>query len=219
MKHLLTDVNPETRDCVCSVCGPSSARKASGGKWICVTKQRQDAAKVVSKRGGVPGSRSHYHRISDADESSRTGNCSQCGPVDLYRDNQKWWRCGNKQRERMDTYLESNRESKTRWVESNPEKASVSRRRYKAKRKGWEAFDMSDEDRDQSLLYRKIIANDSCFYCGNDDPWTAFHVDHYVPLARGGTDHWWNLVQACDSCNMSKKDKDPVKFLQEVGKS
>ena len=39
-----------------------------------------------------------------------------------------------------------------------------------------------------------------CAYCGAD--WE--HVDHVVPLARGGAHALANLVPACAPCNLSK---------------
>jgi hypothetical protein len=55
-------------------------------------------------------------------------------------------------------------------------------------------------DRALSADYRRAIAGDPCTYCGA----TASQVDHIFPVAKGGTDHWWNLTRACESCNKSK---------------
>lgn len=43
-----------------------------------------------------------------------------------------------------------------------------------------------------------------CFYCGRitDQPC----ADHYIPSVAGGPHIQWNLVTACDSCNMIKGD-------------
>lgn len=43
-----------------------------------------------------------------------------------------------------------------------------------------------------------------CTYCGATD--TRFHVDHIVPVSRGGTNHIDNLCVACYECNSSKAD-------------
>lgn len=43
------------------------------------------------------------------------------------------------------------------------------------------------------------------------------HVDHYVSLARGGTNDPSNLRLLCRKCNMSKHAKDPIKFGLENG--
>ena len=47
-----------------------------------------------------------------------------------------------------------------------------------------------------------------CWYCLTklDD---SYHVDHRIPLARGGSNYPGNLVVACGYCNRSKSDKFP----------
>ncbi|WP_199826756.1 HNH endonuclease [Streptomyces sp. NRRL F-4707] len=55
-------------------------------------------------------------------------------------------------------------------------------------------------DRALSADYRRAIAADACAYCGGP----SSQVDHYFPIAKGGTDHWWNLLRACEPCNKSK---------------
>src|SRR5260221_199932 len=45
-----------------------------------------------------------------------------------------------------------------------------------------------------------------CYYClaivG-----TTYHVDHVIPVSRGGSNSPENIVIACPTCNMSKQDK------------
>jgi hypothetical protein len=46
-----------------------------------------------------------------------------------------------------------------------------------------------------------------CWYCGVTlTPWN-FHVDHFMPRSKGGEDDLENLVPACQSCNLEKKDR------------
>lgn len=45
-----------------------------------------------------------------------------------------------------------------------------------------------------------------CFYC---ETAPATTVDHFIPLARGGSHELSNLVGACRSCNSSKGSKLP----------
>lgn len=47
-----------------------------------------------------------------------------------------------------------------------------------------------------------------CYYCGVkvDD---AYHVDHVIPLSRGGSNGPENIVIACKNCNQSKGGKLP----------
>ena len=50
--------------------------------------------------------------------------------------------------------------------------------------------------------------NYRCGYCGVPEDWAGgeLEVDHFRPLARGGTDEFTNLVYACTSCNRFKSD-------------
>lgn len=45
----------------------------------------------------------------------------------------------------------------------------------------------------------------SCAYCG--DTAAVLHLDHVVPIARGGANGIGNLLPACSNCNFSKSDR------------
>lgn len=57
-----------------------------------------------------------------------------------------------------------------------------------------------------------------CYWCGISLKKAKVHVDHYEPLSKGGLHTLSNLVISCSSCNLSKKDKSPFKFAQNLGK-
>lgn len=44
----------------------------------------------------------------------------------------------------------------------------------------------------------------TCKYCGNSK---RLHVDHKIPLARGGSNSFENLITSCETCNCSKGSK------------
>lgn len=50
---------------------------------------------------------------------------------------------------------------------------------------------------------------DTCMYCGRP----AEHIDHIIPVTRGGSFHPENCVSACADCNCKKNDRTP----QEAG--
>ncbi len=52
-----------------------------------------------------------------------------------------------------------------------------------------------------------------CFYCC--EKIKKFHLDHFIPLARGGTNWPDNLVIACRPCNLSKGAKLPWEWMPE----
>jgi len=44
-----------------------------------------------------------------------------------------------------------------------------------------------------------------CQYCGHGAPKVVLHIDHIVPVARGGSNDIENLVTACEACNSGKR--------------
>lgn len=71
---------------------------------------------------------------------------------------------------------------------------------------------MTEQDRAESVEWRKVIKYDPCYYCGATDA-GAYEDDHYVSVANGGTDHWWNLVRSCQLCNRRKASMNGDEFL------
>ncbi len=57
----------------------------------------------------------------------------------------------------------------------------------------------------------------SCYWCDAKCA-DGYHIDHYVPLSRGGKHEVSNLVISCPTCNLRKHAKDPLDFAQEVGR-
>lgn len=98
-----------------------------------------------------------------------------------------------------DSHRDEINEASRQYRLSHPEvsEAHVARRRVRM-------YAGTDElDRALTSAYRKAIREDPCFYCG--DPGTEF--DHYFPLSKGGTDHWFNVVRSCRQCNRGPGSK------------
>lgn len=43
------------------------------------------------------------------------------------------------------------------------------------------------------------------------------HLDHIVPLSKGGKHEEFNVQFLCPKCNLKKHAKDPIQFMQEQG--
>lgn len=56
----------------------------------------------------------------------------------------------------------------------------------------------------------EVFKRDSflCQYCGAHPPSVVLHVDHIVPVAKGGTNDIDNLLTSCEPCNLGKGVRD-----------
>lgn len=117
--------------------------------------------------------------------------------------------------------LESERERARRYRKANPDKKREQNHRYYVTNK------TLHQERDLRRRARKADAETDghtmaelseswnerdfygCYWCGADLA-DGFHVDHVIPLSRGGPHTVHNLVPACPECNLSKGDKMPI---------
>lgn len=56
----------------------------------------------------------------------------------------------------------------------------------------------------------------SCFYCGVKISGKEIHIDHIIPVSRGGVHHPDNLCLACVPCNRSKYNKLIAEWRPEL---
>lgn len=71
-----------------------------------------------------------------------------------------------------------------------------------------------------SAFYRRVRAAKSirCHWCRKLVPKNLRHVDHIIPLSKGGLHAAGNLASSCRSCNCAKRARMPddfVKWLKE----
>jgi len=93
-----------------------------------------------------------------------------------------------------------------RYAEQNPEQTAERKRRYRARKLGALVHDVSD-----SVIWQLNPAGPGCCnYCLTPlelSERKSWHIDHVVPLSRGGLHELSNLVIACAPCNLSKGPK------------
>lgn len=193
-------VSNRGRTCAIEDCEAASRNRGWCTKHYARWRQHGDPTVVISRKVNQPCSvdgckrpyyavgMCHFHRrrtlagtAIDRPLQVQGGECAEAGCV---RHAQYRGLC-RLHRQRQD-YLDN----------PIPFKAKTARRRYQASR------GMDAADREHSTAYREAITGDSCTYC--DGRTEVMHVDHQFPLSKGGTDHWWNLAQACSTCNLTK---------------
>jgi 5-methylcytosine-specific restriction endonuclease McrA len=99
--------------------------------------------------------------------------------------------------------------SARRWTRGNPDK--VRDRRHRRRLREYEAAADS-----QKINWQEILAEGSyaCAYCGVSN--TELHMDHVLPLSRGGKHESGNIVPACKSCNSQKNTRTPDEWRAGV---
>ena len=68
----------------------------------------------------------------------------------------------------------------------------------------------------KDVAYQYKAQKGHCYYCARKVG-SEYHVDHVIPLSRGGSNSPENIVIACPECNTSKQDKLPHEW-QRGGK-
>ena len=84
------------------------------------------------------------------------------------------------------------------------------RQNYRAKKEG-NGGKYSKED--IALLYRN--QHGKCWWCGKPLG-KKYHVDHRIPVSKGGSSDPSNLCLACSFCNLSKSDKMPWEWSDRL---
>lgn len=125
------------------------------------------------------------------------------------------WREANRERvnEGARRYVAAHRDEinarNAEWRRLNPEKALAQVHARRARIEGAGGRYRLD---DVVVMYDQ--QGGCCFYC--DTPiGDEFHIDHFIPLSRGGSNWPENLVLACPTCNLRKHAQMPWEFMPE----
>lgn len=97
------------------------------------------------------------------------------------------------------------------WLQANPGK----RREYETRRRALKA--KVDGDHTTADVLRIGEAQKwRCHWCGQPTR-KRYHVDHIIPLSKGGGNGPSNLAITCVGCNQSKWASDPIVFARRLG--
>lgn len=104
-------------------------------------------------------------------------------------------------------------EKRARWREksrlrrlNNPEAERAKTHRYRARKRNAKGSYTA-----QDIHLIRENQRNKCWWCGKSLE-GGYHIDHRIPLARGGSNDPSNLVLTCAPCNLSKQDKLPSEW-------
>ncbi len=103
------------------------------------------------------------------------------------------------------------REIKRRWKAKNKHQAHIDKHARRAREAGCIGkYTAAD------LKRIRTMQKDKCAYCKTSLK-ASCHLDHIIPLARGGDNFPSNIQFLCGPCNMKKNAKDPIDFARSRG--
>lgn len=106
--------------------------------------------------------------------------------------------------------------SAKRWADANPDKAREHSRLNRRNRRA-RAKQSGGTHTEADLVAILGAQGGRCAYCKVSLNKVRKHVDHIMPLARGGSNGRENLQYLCQTCNQTKGARDPVAFAQSMG--
>lgn len=111
-------------------------------------------------------------------------------------------------------YREANRDAmseyRREWNKANPEIRKAQVQRYRARKANAE---QDGHTYDDMIKRWAQLGYDGCVYC---DAGKFEHIDHVIPLSRGGSHTLDNLAPACARCNRAKGSRTVEEFRNKV---
>lgn len=211
----------------CSVCGEC---KPADTEHFHAHKRHKDGLSTTCKPCAKSRAQSWYHENKERGKATRRAwhetnrETNSAYKSEWKRANRerlaaaaKEWHAQNREsiqvrRKRWyDANADHARQYSQEWAKANPERAKAAQQRYRARRlkaggthtaADLEAIRAAQTDKRGRLI---------CWRCGmpiDDRP----HLDHWIPLSKGGTDDPGNLHYMHARCNTSKSDKHPTQI-------
>lgn len=101
------------------------------------------------------------------------------------------------------------------WARANPEARAAIANQHKARRRAWESNNPGSVGIATSDWLKTLRRYEGrCAYCGGTDG--GIHMEHVVPVSRGGAHSIGNVLPACRPCNLSKGAKLLVEWRRAI---
>lgn len=169
-----------------------------------------DEYKIAMKaRRSEQNKKAHKKYSSKPDVSER---------IKLYRQNPVYKkRQALRYREKSDllnndpNFISRRRENYRKWYEANKDHAKAKWHSRRARVKGNGGAHTKEDIAD---IFN--MQSGKCAICKKSIK-RKKHIDHIVPISKGGTNDRKNIQLLCPTCNIRKKDSDPIEFMQSQG--
>ena len=187
----------------CATCGGTERYESDGKCKAC-----------VRARNGAYGKKHREARLEYL-RNWRISNLQKIRENDKLRAAQYRAQFPEKRKEITRKYIERNpekvAESKRAWKKANPESVRDAAATRRARVRG-------TGGRLPNGTVKRLLSSQKmkCAICRTNIK-DGYHVDHIIPLARGGEHKPENVQLLCKACNLSKHARDPIEFMQSRG--
>ena len=156
---------------------------------------------------------SDFHK----DKSKRDGLCSYCKECKKSKDKDHYRKNPEKKKASVKDYMKRTGEY-YRYKPYNPkyyssDKSKAKKRARDLKRRVRIKNNGNFEITSDVIKDILDVSNGRCNYCGQDCK-GSYHIDHIMPVSRGGGNNRENLCLSCPNCNWSKNDKTAEEFIE-----
>lgn len=154
--------------------------------------------------------REYLRKLRDADP---TLNAKTAELMREKRSNPEYARAERaRERARYAESPEKYREKSKRYAKENPERAATHARNRRSIKRCAEGY--HSESDVISILERQGYR---CAECKKSIK-AKYHVDHIIPLSKGGSNWPSNIQGLCATCNLQKNNLDPLEFAKRKGR-
>jgi hypothetical protein len=196
-------------------------------------RHKATAADWYIKNKELTKERSKAHRIKNIEHVKIIKKIYQTKNKERIRQHSFEWRAENKERLKIskaeyhaankheiskrgaiwrESHQEELRAASRKYRQSNPEKFRINNNNREAKKRG------NGGKLSPDIIFRLLkIQGTKCAICKVNVKKTGYHLDHIVPVSRGGKNSDANVQITCPKCNLKKRDSDPIAFMQSLG--
>lgn len=157
-----------------------------------------------------------------ADRYTKSGKCVDCAKIDVRSQSRKdyfknlYIENGEQRRQQVrDAYHKNKEHYKAKvkdWQDNNKEKVSRYKRNNKYKRRIAESEGASNKILNKWESKQPKV----CYICGCSCV-SDYHIDHIIPISRGGSHYEGNWGIACRTCNLQKSSLLLMEFKRRKG--
>jgi 5-methylcytosine-specific restriction endonuclease McrA len=178
--------------------------KAHSDKWRKANPEKTKARSTAWRKANPEKAKAYSVKWSKANPEkirAHSANRVKGNPVKKAARQAKWLKA-NKERYRAIC---------AKWAKANREKVNATEHKRRARKLAAGGSFTGEE-------IKKMLKNQKgkCVVCKVGIT-KLYHIDHIMPLARGGHNGITNIQLLCPNCNRKKNAKHPIDFMQENG--